>query len=149
MANLGQRKQAAADAERIVDNEVVHFEQWVAAQEVVPTILALRHHFQHVANHEVERLLALLHKKELPPAERDHAVRRAMELVIAKLLHHPQMALKTADAQELARAAHRLFPLEVVAADAGPAHLDDADAGADLSRDVPKDVLQHRAAPRR
>jgi glutamyl-tRNA reductase len=125
-ANLGQRKQAAQEAERIVDSEIGHFEQWVAAQEVVPTILALRHHFSRVAEAEVEHLLALLHKKELSPVERDHAVRRAMELVIARLLHHPPMALKTAEAHELARAAHRLFPLEVVAADDGPARLDEA-----------------------
>ncbi len=124
-ANLGQRQQAAADAERIVDGEIHHFEAWVAAQQVVPTILALRHHFTHVAEAEVEKLIALLGKKDLAPADRDHAVRRAMELVIARLLHHPQMALKSAEAHELARAAHRLFPLEVVAPEAGPARLED------------------------
>lgn len=124
-ANLGQRKQAAADAERIVEGEIHHFESWVAAQEVVPTILALRHHFSRIAEAEVERLLTLFARKDLTPAERDHQVRRAMELVIARLLHHPQMALKSAEAHELARAAHRLFPLEVVAADDRPAHLDE------------------------
>ena len=123
-ANLSQRHQAADAAERIVAGEIAHFEAWVAAQEVVPTILALRHHFTHVAESEVEKLLALLAKKELSAVERDHAVRRAMELVIARLLHHPQMALKSTDAHELARAVHRLFPLEVVAGDDEPPALD-------------------------
>ncbi len=123
-ANLSQRRQAADAAERIVAGEIAHFEAWVAAQEVVPTILALRHHFTHVAEAEVEKLLALLAKKELPAAERDHAVRRAMELVIAKLLHHPQMALKSTEAHELARAVHRLFPLEIVNSDDQPLALD-------------------------
>ncbi|HVV82649.1 MAG TPA: glutamyl-tRNA reductase, partial [Kofleriaceae bacterium] len=128
-ANLGQRKQAAAEAERIVEGEIGPFEAWVASQQVVPTILALRRHFAGVAAAETEKLVALLGKKDLPAAERDHAVRRAMELVIARLLHHPQMALKSAEAQELARAAHRLFPLEIVAEDA-PAKLDEAEVEA-------------------
>ena len=126
-ANLGQRQQAAASAERIVEAEVAPFESWIAAQEVVPTILALRRHFTAIAEHEVGKLLALLAKKELPTAERDRAVRRAMELVIARLLHHPQMALKSGDAHELARAAERLFPLAVIAGEAGPPALDGAD----------------------
>ncbi len=57
-ANLSQRRQAADAAERIVAGEIAHFEAWVAAQEVVPTILALRHHFTHVAEAEVDKLLA-------------------------------------------------------------------------------------------
>ncbi len=127
-ANLGQRRQAAVDAERIVDGEVAPFQAWVSAQPVVPTILALRRHFTEVAEAEVGKLVALLAKKELPPGERDQAVRRAVELVIARLLHHPQMALKSADAHELARAVHRLFPLEVVAGEDAPPHLDDGEA---------------------
>lgn len=130
-ANLEQRKHAAVAAEAIVAHEIGHFEQWIAAQPVVPTILALRQHFHEVAVAEVERLLHTLAKKELPVTERDQAIRRAVDLVIARLLHHPQMALKSADAETLARAAHRLFPLEEVVVADGPAQLDD---GAPLAK---------------
>lgn len=116
-ANLAERGKAAEAAGRIVAVEVHHFEQWLHAQRVVPTIRALRDHFTRVAEVEADKLIATLGKKELPPAERDAAVRRAIELVVAKLLHHPQMALKTDDADQLAHAVRRLFPLETVDAE--------------------------------
>jgi glutamyl-tRNA reductase len=69
---------------------------------VVPTIRALRDHFGQVGAAEADKVIALLHKKELGPAERDAAIRRAIDLVIAKLLHHPQMALKADESEALA-----------------------------------------------
>lgn len=112
-ANLAERGKAAEAAARIVATEVDHFEHWLHAQKVVPTIRALRDHFTSVAAAEADKLIAALGKKELPPAERDAAIRRAIELVVAKLLHHPQMALKADDADALAAAVRKLFPLAV------------------------------------
>jgi glutamyl-tRNA reductase len=113
-ANLAERKKAAEAAERIVGMEVSQFETWLRAQKVVPTIRALREHFARVADAEVEKLLATLGKKDLPAGERDEAVRRSVQLVVAKLLHQPQMALKAEDAEGLAAAVQRLFALELV-----------------------------------
>jgi len=115
-ANLAERRKAADAVERIVAIEVGQFEQWLRAQKVVPTIRALRDHFTRVADAEIDKLVAQLARKdrELGPAERDEAVRRSMQLVVAKLLHHPQMALKAEDADGLAAAVQRLFPLEIV-----------------------------------
>ena len=113
-ANLAERSKAAAAAGRIVDTEVAHFHAWLRAQKVVPTIRALRDHFGQVGAAEADKLIALLAKKELGAAERDAAIRRSIELVIAKLLHHPQMALKADESDALAHAVRRLFPLEVV-----------------------------------
>jgi glutamyl-tRNA reductase len=113
-ANLAERQKAAEHAERIVAVEVGQFESWLRAQKVVPTIRALREHFAKVADAEVDKLVAQLARKDLPPAERDDAVRRSVQLVVAKLLHHPQMALKADDAEGLATAVRRLFALELV-----------------------------------
>ncbi|MBK9031248.1 MAG: glutamyl-tRNA reductase [Myxococcales bacterium] len=114
-ANLAERGKAAAAAGRIVDGEVAQFHAWLRAQKVVPTIRALRDHFGQIGATEADKVCALLAKKDLGPAERDAAVRRAIDLVIAKLLHHPQVALKDDDGDALARAVRRLFPIESVA----------------------------------
>jgi glutamyl-tRNA reductase len=117
-ANLAERHKAAEAAERIVGMEVGQFETWLRAQKVVPTIRALREHFAKVADAEVDKLVAQLARKELSTADRDDAVRRSIQLVVAKLLHQPQMALKAEDAEGLAAAVQRLFALELVAAPA-------------------------------
>jgi glutamyl-tRNA reductase len=127
-ANLAERQKAAEAAERIVAVEVSQFEGWLRAQKVVPTIRALREHFARIADAEVDKLLQQLSKKDLPVGERDEAVRRTVQLVVAKLLHQPQMALKAEDAEGLAAAVQRLFALELMG-DAEPAP--SAGAGAD------------------
>ena len=129
-ANLAERGKAAAAAGRIVEVEVEHFHAWLRAQKVVPTIRALRDHFAQVGAAEADKVIATLARKELAPAERDAAIRRAIDLVIAKLLHHPQMALKADDGDALAHAVRRLFPLEVVEPGAEAAALPDEDAAA-------------------
>lgn len=113
-ANLAERGKAVSAAERIVEVEVAHFERWLKTQRVVPTIRALRDHFNRVGQHELDKLLAQFARKEPPPAERDAAIRRAVDLILAKLLHDPQTALKTDDADALALATRRLFRLEAV-----------------------------------
>jgi glutamyl-tRNA reductase len=113
-ANLAERQKAADAAERIVAAEVTQFEAWLAAQKVVPTIRALRDHFARIADPEIEKLLGQLAKKELSAEERAGLVRRSVQLIVARLLHQPQMALKSDDAHELAAAAQRLFALELV-----------------------------------
>jgi glutamyl-tRNA reductase len=137
-ANLAERHKAADAAERIVAMEVGQFETWLRAQKVVPTIRALREHFARVADAEVDKLVAQLARKELAATEREEAVRRSVQLVVARLLHHPQMALKASDADGLAAAVQRLFALELVAEPgaAGSGELpragaDDGDDGGD------------------
>jgi glutamyl-tRNA reductase len=132
-ANLEQRQHAAQGAERIVDGEVGRFETWIASQQVVPTIVALRQHFSQIARVEVDKLTALLARKELSADERDQAIRRAFELVTARLLHHPQMALKSESAEELARAVQRLFPIAAVHVDDGALQLEDVAASETIS----------------
>ncbi len=130
-ANLAERQKHADAAERIVAVEVGHFDAWLRAQKVVPTIRAMREHFARVADAEVEKLLAQLARKELAPADREEVIRRSLQLVVAKLLHQPQMALKAEDAEGLSAAVQRLFALELVEpADAASAAAADAAADA-------------------
>jgi glutamyl-tRNA reductase len=97
-ANLAERAKAGEQAMKIVEHEASQFQQWLRSQRVVPTIRALREHFEQVAQAEVQKTLELLRKKELPADARDEAVRRLGDLIVAKLLHQPQMALKETDA---------------------------------------------------
>jgi glutamyl-tRNA reductase len=100
-ANLAERAKAAEHAAKIVEHEAAQFQQWLRAQRVVPTIRALRDHFEQVASAEVQKTIELLRKKDLPADARDEAVRRLGELIVAKLLHQPQMALKETDPAEI------------------------------------------------
>jgi len=96
-ANLAERAKAADAATKIVDHEVGQFEQWLRSQRVVPTIRAMRDHFTAVADGEVQKVIDQLRRKELPADQRDEAIRRLGQLIVAKLLHQPQMALKATE----------------------------------------------------
>jgi glutamyl-tRNA reductase len=96
-ANLAERSKAAESALRIVDHEVGQFQQWLRSQRVVPTIRAMREHFTAVAEAEVGKALEQLRRRDLPVEQRDETVRRLGQLIVAKLLHQPQMALKATD----------------------------------------------------
>lgn len=93
-ANLAERAKAAAEATRIVDVEVGQFQQWARSQHVVPTIRALREHFTGIADAEVTRTLDALARKDTTPQQRDEAIRRLGQLIVAKLLHLPQTVLR-------------------------------------------------------
>jgi glutamyl-tRNA reductase len=95
--NLAEREKAAEHAAKIVDAEAATFEQWMQSQRVVPTIRALRAAFTQVAAAEAQKVIDALHRKEMSAEQRDEAIRRLAELIVNKLLHAPQMALKGAD----------------------------------------------------
>ncbi len=119
-ANLAERARAAEDAHKIVDLEAAQFAQWLHGQRVVPTIRALRASFTKVAEAEAQKVIDQLHRKELTADQRDEAVRRLATLLVNKLLHAPQVALKEAapgDAEALAAATARLHALDVSTSD--------------------------------
>jgi glutamyl-tRNA reductase len=114
--NLAERARAADDATRIVDAEAAQFEQWLHSQRVVPAIRALREQFTRVAEAEAQKVVEQLHRKEMSADQRDEAIRRLAMLVVNKLLHAPQMALKDArpeDAERLVEAVVRLHHIEL------------------------------------
>ncbi len=104
-ANLAERAKAADHAGKIVEHEAAQFEQWVKTQDVVPTIRALRSHFGKVADVEVGKALEQLAKKEHTPAQYREAITRLVQLVVAKLLHQPTIALRESGGDATMRAA--------------------------------------------
>lgn len=92
-ANLEERKRAAEDARRHVEEEVATFARWLQSLEVTPTIVSLRRSFQEVGEKEIER-----HRRRLAGLSEDqqHAVEELTRAVVNKLLHAPLKHLKDA-----------------------------------------------------
>ncbi len=110
--NLKERRKEARQAQKILEVEVAHFEDWLRRQDAVPVIKQLRQHFCEVAQAEAEHTAHALHLKD----ERQRQVLDAMaNAIVNKLLHAPTMELKNTasrpDGTFLARAARRLFGL--------------------------------------
>lgn len=88
---LGNRQQAATEAEMIIDSRVARFMRWLETRESVPTIRALRDQAERTRRHETEKALKLLARGEEP--------QRVMEQLGAaltnKFLHGPSHALNT------------------------------------------------------
>ncbi len=111
-ANRQSRAAEVASAEIIVDEHVQKFMHWWAAQEVLPTIRALRDHAEAIRQSELERTLARL--AHLSEGEQQ-AVAALSTAIINKLLHHPITTLKQPQASDtLAQALQELFHLSTV-----------------------------------
>lgn len=93
---MGNRQQAAADAEIIVANRVEHFMQWLAKREAVPTIKALRDHVDAMRQAELEKAIKLLQKGESP----EKALEILSNALTNKFLHAPSHALNQAHGDE-------------------------------------------------
>ena len=110
-ANLAERAKAGEQAGRIVEHEAGQFEQWIRTQGVVPTIRALREHFNAIAGTELQKVLDQLSRKEHSPMQQREVAQRLVELVVNKLLHAPTTALRAAGADEAALRAEVLCDL--------------------------------------
>jgi glutamyl-tRNA reductase len=110
--NLAVRAREAAQAERIIEEEVEAFLSWRRSLELAPTIVALRKRFGQVADDELRRALSRIDGL----AETDRAVLEAMSRsLVNKLLHQPMTQLKAGagepDGALLIDAVRRLFAL--------------------------------------
>ncbi len=89
--NLATRRDEAAKAAEIVDEEVVHFSRWLAALDMQPTIVDLIKKGQRAAEEELAKTL-----KRLGPV--DDNTREALEAMagalVRKLNHDPIIFLK-------------------------------------------------------
>jgi len=101
-ANLAERAKAGEQAGRIVDHEAGQFEHWLRTQSVVPTIKALREHFNTIAGAELQKAVELLARKEHTPAQQREVAQRLVQLVVNKLLHAPTTALRVSAPNEAA-----------------------------------------------
>ncbi len=90
--NIEDRQREAVKAERIIDEAVIHFGQWLDSLGVVPTIKALRAKVNTVARAEVERTLQQM--EHLTRQDRK-AIERMTNALVNKILHDPTSYLKS------------------------------------------------------
>ena len=90
--NIEDRQREAVKAERIIDEAVIHFGQWVDSLEVVPTIKALRAKVNAVAQAEIQRTLQQMgHLTK----EDQKSIERMTSALVNKILHAPTHYLKS------------------------------------------------------
>ena len=103
------RKSAVADAEAIVDRQVVAFREWQGSRAAVPAIVELRRRADAYREAEVVKARARLAKGEDPAA----VIEALAKGLANKFLHHPTQALSRApegEREALANAIRTLFP---------------------------------------
>jgi glutamyl-tRNA reductase len=107
---IGNRQQAAEEAEAIINVRVDNFMHWLEMRESVPTIRALRDHAERLRRHELEKA-----QKALAHGEDIHLVLESLSQALTnKLLHGPSHALNAASGEEreqieaLVRSVYRL-----------------------------------------
>jgi glutamyl-tRNA reductase len=110
--NLARRASEVDRAENIVGEELARFDAWLRARGAIPTVVALRQHFESVRRSELARLDAKL--SGLPPESRAR-VDEVTRLLVEKLLLAPTEQLKAlGDAETIGtytEALTRLFGL--------------------------------------
>jgi glutamyl-tRNA reductase len=93
---LGNRQQAAVEAESIIDVRVDHFMHWLQTREAVPTIRALRDQAERTRRHEMEKAL-----KQLARGDDPQQVLEALSNTLTnKFLHAPSHALNTTTGED-------------------------------------------------
>jgi len=108
-ANRAARAAEVVKADTLVTEEVAKFMEWWAAQEVVPTIRALRERAESIRQTEIERTLAKLPDLSQQQQDAIHALSAA---IVNKLLHQPITSMKNPDSGgQLARVVQQLFQL--------------------------------------
>jgi len=107
--NLRSRREAALQAEEIIDSQVIHFMQWLESRDTVATIRALRERADDIQRQVTEDALLRLRQGEAP----EQVMRDVTRLLTNKLMHTPSAQLRAAGEtrQDLARAARELFSL--------------------------------------
>jgi glutamyl-tRNA reductase len=145
--SLQSRRREAERAEAIVSEEAQSYERWAEAEQVTPTIVALRERIRAILESEVDRSLAGK-LKHLASSDRE-ALIVMVEAALNKMLHPATAGLRRlatdpgsrADLEQAVAALHYLFELspghEAAGTDSDPrASMDDIrddDAMASLS----------------
>ena len=112
-ANLKERHREALKAEEIVSDEILSIQRWLKSLEVVPMITALRKRAEDIRTSELERYRSRLNQLKSEERELVEAIASG---IINKLLHAPQMVLKSeansSNGSLYIEAARRLFRLD-------------------------------------
>lgn len=106
--NLESRKQAAQEAETIVESQTQDFMRWLRNLDVVPTIKQLHQRFDSISEDEIERATRRLKSGEDP----ELVIRNFARSFSKKLIHTPVEQLNQDDDGALISAARKLFGLK-------------------------------------
>ena len=90
--NLTKRKDEAVKAERMVDEEVIKFSEWLKTLDVVPTIVALKEKSKKIRQIELKKTLSSL--GNLTPEQRKSVEKMALSIT-KKVLNDPIVFLKS------------------------------------------------------
>jgi len=90
-SNINKRKGEAVKAERMVDEEVIKFSQWLMTLDVVPTIVALKEKCEKICQGELKKTLSGL--GDLSPEQRK-GVENLTISITKKILNDPIVFLK-------------------------------------------------------
>lgn len=110
-SNLENRKEAAHEAELIIDQGVSSYEEKLRTLGIVSTLKNFRQKAEHIRDTELEKALKLLDKGEAP----EKVLATLARLLTNKLIHAPSVQMKKASADgrsELILLAEELFELE-------------------------------------
>lgn len=113
-ANRQERQLEAQAAEDLIWREVRHFQQWLAARDAVPTIVALRKRAELIRHEELEKALTKL--DNLTDRERQ-VIETLATGIVNKLMHTPTVNLKRASrdgrVRDYVQVVQCLFDLEL------------------------------------
>ena len=110
--NLQSRRDAATEAEKIIDLQVNHFVDWLKSLDAVPMIRALRDNADRLRQNELDKAHRLLASGETAEV----VIEALARSLTNKLTHTPTAALKEAGLsadKSVIEAARRLFDLKV------------------------------------
>ena len=109
--NLKSRRQAAEQAEEIIDTNVEHFLSWMKAQTVQSTIVDYRQQASQLQQESLHKALASLNKGDSP----EDVIQQLAHTLTNKLIHTPCTQLRKASENErhdLIAAAREIFKLQ-------------------------------------
>ncbi|MGB8113345.1 MAG: hypothetical protein WCF22_06210, partial [Candidatus Sulfotelmatobacter sp.] len=111
--NAAEREAAADEAEKILHCEVQEFRRTLAAQRVVPTIVALRHHLDQICRQELDSF-----RQENGPFTQDQdemlsaVMSRITQRITGSLARELKELPEKVEQQQMTTAVQRLFHLQ-------------------------------------
>ena len=114
--NLVIRREAVAEAERMIADQTGHFLRWLEGRSVVPTIAALHDHHEVLRSTELDRARKMLAGGASP----EQALEALARGLTRKLLHEPLSALNAAgeaERAELIAVLQRVYRLDDTSGD--------------------------------
>ena len=111
--NMKGRKKEALKAEAIVEEEVIHYNNWLKELEAVPTIVSLRAKAEGIVRVEMEKSSGWMQKLSEEDREK---VDSLVKSVVNKILHTPVTVMKEESSEvsskEIVAAVRQLFRLD-------------------------------------